>query len=89
VKWHGQITSPIDPLLRLWEGRCQVEALMRFVRAPWLARVDDAWVIGDLRYDREPGLGFAEIKVDPPAEACVNHMPSWSPPRDDLRTAVP
>jgi inner membrane protein len=89
LKWHGQIASPIDPLLRLWEERCQVEALMRFVRAPWLARVDDAWVIGDLRYDREPGLGFAEIEVDPPAEACVNHMPSWSPPRDDLRTALP
>jgi inner membrane protein len=89
VKWHGQIASPIDPLLRLWEERCQVEALMRFVRAPWLARVDDAWVIGDLRYDRERGLGFAEIEVDPPAEACVNHMPSWSPPRVDLRTATP
>jgi inner membrane protein len=89
VKWHGQIASPLDRLLRLWEERCQVKALMRFVRAPWLARIDDAWVIGDLRYDREPELGFAEIEVDPPAEACVNHMPSWSAPRDDLRTALP
>jgi inner membrane protein len=89
VKWHGQIASPIGSLLRLWEERCQVEALMRFVRAPWLARIDDGWVIGDLRYDREPELGFAEIEVDPPAEACVNHTPSWTPPRGDLRSAMP
>jgi inner membrane protein len=89
VKWHGQIASPVDRLLQLWEERCQVEALMRFVRAPWLARIDDAWVIGDLRYDREAELGFAEIEVEPPVEACVGHMPSWSHPRLDLRAAFP
>ena len=63
--------------------------MMRFVRAPWLARVDEAWVLGDLRYDREPELGFAEIPVDPPAEACVSRMPSLLPPRNDLRTGGP
>ena len=89
VKWQGQITSPIERLLQLWQERCQVDALMRFVRAPWLSRIDDAWVIGDLRYDREAELGFAEIEAEPAAEACVEHMPSWSPPRNDLRTAFP
>ena len=89
VKWQGQIASSVERLLQLWEKRCQVDALMRFVRAPWLSRIDDAWVIGDLRYDREAELGFAEIEVEPAAEACVEHMPSWSPPRNDLRTAFP
>lgn len=85
LKWHGQIASPADRLLQLWSERCQVDALMRFVRAPWLARIDGAWVLGDLRYDREAALGFAEIAVDPPAEGCPRHIPSWSAPREDLR----
>jgi inner membrane protein len=89
VKWHGQIASPVERLLQLWKERCQVDALMRFVRAPWLARVDGVWVLADLRYDREAQLGFAEIPVDPPEEACVSRMPDWSPPRNDLRIGVP
>jgi hypothetical protein len=58
---------------------------MRFVRAPWLSRIDGAWVLGDLRYDREPGLSFAELAIDRPDERCPGHVPNWVPPRNDLR----
>jgi hypothetical protein len=85
LKWHGQIASSATHLQQLWRDRCQVDALMRFVRAPWLARIEQAWVIGDLRYDREKALGFAEIEVDPPSERCPGHLPSWQPPRTDLQ----
>jgi inner membrane protein len=85
LRWHGQIESSAAHLQRLWRERCQVNAVMRFVRAPWLARIDQAWVIGDLRYDREKALGFAEIEVDPPDEGCPSHLPSWTPPRIDLQ----
>ena len=44
----------------------------------------DGLVIGDLRYDRENGLGFSEIEVDSDAEPCPTLVPPWVPPRADL-----
>ncbi len=85
LKWHGEVRSEIDTLLGMWRENCRVEALMRFVRAPWLARIEDDLVIGDLRYDREEGLGFAELAVESDAEPCPRLVPPWVPPRDDLR----
>ncbi len=85
LQWHGEVRSDIDTLLGTWRENCRVEALMRFVRAPWLARIEgDGLVIGDLRYDRENGLGFSEIEVDSDAEPCPTLVPPWVPPRADL-----
>jgi inner membrane protein len=41
-------------------------------------------VVGDLRYDREPELGFAEVEVGPSADECPRFRPPWVPPREDL-----
>jgi inner membrane protein len=94
---RGESTAPVTPVGRVstptvhfrdaFEGRrtrmravatgCRERALLRFARAPfWTAEV-----IGDLRYDREPGLGFAEIERAGP---CPEHVPPWQPPRADV-----
>ena len=85
LQWHGQLSYSRSDLLSLWSEQCQADALMRFARAPWLARLDDAWVLGDLRYDREVELGFAELTIDPPDEPCPRYLPRWAAPREDLR----
>lgn len=84
-QWHGELSYSRSDLLQLWNEHCQADAMMRFVRAPWVARVNEAWVLGDLRYDRETELGFAELSIDPPDETCPRHVPAWIAPRRDLR----
>ncbi len=43
-------------------NNCEAAAAFRFIRMPWLANVKEGLVLGDLRYDREPELGFAELR---------------------------
>jgi len=84
IQWHGQVRSQVAAITELWGENCQVEALMRFARAPWLAEVAGDLVMGDLRYDREPELGFADIKLGPNGERCPVFGAPWIPPRQDL-----
>jgi hypothetical protein len=63
VKWYGQISTPLARLVDLAHNNCQAAAAFRFIRMPWLANVKDGLVLGDLRYDREPELGFAELVI--------------------------
>jgi len=66
--------------------RCDVHAFLRFARAPYFAPGDESSiVVGDLRYDREGSLGFAEMQVPRGAPArCPEHVPPWVPWREDL-----
>ena len=83
AKWYGQISTPTDRLASLAATNCEVAAALRFMRMPWLATVEDGLVLGDLRYDREKELGFAEIVVtDKPN--CPSLVPDWVEPRYDL-----
>jgi inner membrane protein len=83
LKWYGQISTPIDRLAALAASNCEAAAALRFIRMPWLANVKDQMVLGDLRYDREPELGFAEIAItDHPT--CPSFVPRWVEPRRDL-----
>lgn len=83
VKWYGQISTPLARLVDLAHKNCEAAAAFRFIRMPWLANVKDGLVLGDLRYDREPELGFAEIVItDPPN--CPRFVPNWVEPRRDL-----
>jgi inner membrane protein len=63
---------------------CDAAVFMRFARAPWIAQRDGRWIIGDLRYDREPELGFAELALDGTSRECMSRMPPWTAPRRDL-----
>lgn len=83
LQWYGQIGTPLDQLATLARRDCQAAAALRFIRAPWLAKIKDQVVLGDLRYDRERALGFAEIAIrDKPS--CPRLVPPWIEPRRDL-----
>jgi inner membrane protein len=83
VRWDGQFRAPIARLREL-AGHCEVAALLRFVRVPFFVDRGDAVVVGDLRFDRDPDLDFAEVEVPRQPGACPEHVPPWTPPRADL-----
>lgn len=73
--------APSAELRTLAAERCDARAMLGFVRAPfWLSRGADS-VLGDLRYDRDPSLEFAERQLD---GSCVTSLAPWTPPRSDL-----
>lgn len=84
LKWYGETTFAQARLAQLAAEDCRVAAFLQFARAPWLAATREGMVLGDLRYDREPELGFAEIALDDATDACPMHIPPWLPPRRDL-----
>jgi inner membrane protein len=65
---------------------CQGLAFLRFARAPFVAEAaaGGGRAIGDARYDREPGLGFAELSLDARSKDCPRFVPPWLPPRGEL-----
>ena len=65
-----------------FEAACEVAALLRFARAPWF-QDGEPRTAGDLRYDHEPELGFAELALAQPPR-CPAYVPPWTPPRADL-----
>jgi inner membrane protein len=85
LKWYGQIASPLEQLRSVAKTNCEAAAALRFIRAPWLATVENELVLGDLRYDREAELGFSEIAVTG-QPGCPAFVPQWTQPRLDLLT---
>jgi len=83
ITWHGEIGMSRARLIEWVERDCQVAELMRFARAPWLTQRDGVWILGDARFDNEPGLSFAEIELGSDAP-CMARVPPWVPPRRDL-----
>jgi inner membrane protein len=83
IVWHGEIVGSRDRLRTLAATSCEVAAFLRFARAPWVTESDERRVIGDLRFDREPELGFAELDLARRAP-CPRYVPPWIPPRSDL-----
>jgi inner membrane protein len=84
LHWYGEIATDIAELRSRVATDCDAAAAMRFIRVPWLATIEAAPVLGDLRYDREQALGFAEIELQNPPGACPRWVPPWRPPRADL-----
>jgi inner membrane protein len=84
VHWWGEVAMPRDQIAKLAATNCEAAAFLRFARAPWSAQQDGRTVIGDLRYDREAGLGFAELALQEETARCPQHVPPWTPPREDL-----
>jgi inner membrane protein len=83
VLWRGEALMRLDDVRELMVARCDVRALMQFARVPWWVETARTWVVGDLRYDREAELGFAEIEIIG-ADRCPPHGAPWIPPRQDV-----
>ena len=84
VSWVGELAMPVGVLATLASEYCAVDALMQFARAPWAREQAGTWIVGDLRYDMEPGLGLAEVEVGPGRDECPRLPAPWVPPREDL-----
>lgn len=84
VHWYGEIATGLDQLRSRVRTDCEAAAAMRFIRVPWMTTIGNATVLGDLRYDREKALGFAEIELHDPPVACARRVPPWQPPRAEL-----
>ena len=86
LSWRGELSLSIDELRRLDGAHCEVSAFLRFARVPWFLREGKHWIVGDLRYDREPDLAFAELELDLTPAKCPRFVPPWTPPRSDVLT---
>ncbi len=84
VHWLGEFSMSRTQLIALVAADCDAAALMRFARAPFATRLERQWILGDLRFDREPQLGMAEIALGAnPGSTCPRTVP-WTQPRADL-----
>jgi inner membrane protein len=84
MHWTGEFTMDAGELVRLAHANCNTRRVASFLRAPFATETDRGWVLGDLRFDREPGAGFAEVRVDyRQGQRCGRASP-WTPPRRDL-----
>jgi inner membrane protein len=84
IHWLGEFAMSKTRLAMLVGMHCEAAALMRFARAPFATELERRWIMGDLRFDREPQLGMAEIELQfPSAARCPRTVP-WTPPPADL-----
>jgi inner membrane protein len=84
MRWSEQFTIDLAALARLAGSNCDTRRLASFLRAPFAVETTGGWILGDLRYDREPGAGFAEMLVNPRAPAQCEEPIPWTAPRQDL-----
>ena len=85
VRWDAAWSAPLADLRELDRTSCEVRAYLRWARLPfWIREGANEIFLGDLRYDRDPGLDFAEARVALHPAHCPPWVPSWVPPRRDL-----
>ncbi len=84
MDWQGEIVMARDELSTLAKTNCEAAAFLQFARVPWAMRKEKSWIVGDLRYDREPELGFAELELVDGVVNCPSRKLPWLPPRSDL-----
>ena len=80
IFWLGDFSAPLSELKGLTEKHCQLRALLRFTRMPFWVKEGSTAVVGDLRYDNEPGLGFSELEFSGDQEVCPKLVPPWVSP---------
>jgi hypothetical protein len=80
LRFTAEFRAPLAELRALDRSDCEASAMLRFLRAPYFQREGQRIVLGDLRYDNEPGLGFSEIALSGAAADCPRWVPPWVPP---------
>jgi inner membrane protein len=87
VRFESVFRAPASELRALAIAKCDAAALLRFIRVPFWLDQPEGTVLGDLRYDRAPGLEFAERRL---TGICEGIGPlRWAPPRSDLLAPQP
>jgi len=85
LRWKGEFRAPLAELQHLAATRCDAAAMLRFARAPFfLERPGGRVILGDLRYDRGPELGFAALELAEEGAPCPRAVPPWRPPLAEL-----
>jgi inner membrane protein len=84
VHFAKLFAAPAAELGALRDRFCRAQALLRFTRVPYWTQLRGAEVLGDMRYDRQAGLDFADVVID---GDCRDALPRWTPPRADLLSA--
>jgi inner membrane protein len=80
VYWAGEFRGTVESLAASASGYCRFGQFLRWARVPFFFKIPGNILIGgDLRYDHEPGLGFAELEFAQ-TEACLPHAPNWDNP---------
>ncbi len=82
VTFFDQTRTSLAELCGLAHASGEVDAYLRFARAPFLVERDGHVVVGDFRYDFERGYGFAEGEL-PISGTVSGFVPDWEPPRRD------
>ena len=82
--WFAKFSGQLAELRALTAADCRAREFMSFSRAPFWIVAPGSGVIGDLRYDRDKELGFAEIALGPAEVPCTRRLPPWVPPRQAL-----
>jgi inner membrane protein len=84
IHWQGEVSMSVSQLQSLVHQNCEAAAFTQFARALWLTQQQERWVLGDLRFDREAQLSFAEVEIGAQPQACPRFVPPWLPPRGEL-----
>jgi inner membrane protein len=80
VAFNLSFEGKLADLRALAAKSCEARALLQFARAPfWIG--GPPTIIGDMRYDHEPELQFAELE---PNDACSDGPVPWIPPLQSL-----
>ena len=87
TRWDASIEVPLPALRSLVRDDCRARALMQFVRAPFLVERGERVVLGDLRFDRGVGPGFAELTLPEHGAPCPRPVPWMSPRAAELAEA--
>jgi inner membrane protein len=88
LHWHGEMTMSLAELQQRTAGNCEAAAFTRFARALFILPQGDQWLLGDVRFDTERGLGFAEVAFSANPTNCPHNVPPWTPPRSDVLDLV-
>ncbi|MDP2307715.1 MAG: metal-dependent hydrolase [Pseudomonadota bacterium] len=78
--WGDRFEAPSGELAALAGEQCRVDAFLRFARAPFWEDDGERIIVGDLRFDFEQGLSFAEIlttRTLPADTHGCDHLPPW------------
>ena len=83
LEWSGEFRRPLKELHDLENQSCQFKAFLKFARIPVWYPSEHSWIMGDLRFDRGKGKGFAQIEFNS-GDECIKALPPWTPPTNWL-----